>query len=225
MAKFSIPRSHQRAFQSVADLPEDQFRALVRSLEGPGSSFSRLDLVAAMVSAAPALSSDQGNSLLTALIAAAASRFRYGYDAEEMASFVVESGDASQADQTANEERLTQLISAQSLTRLAKASDVLTEHQQILHEARILTDIRPIFEDDPSREPEAAVMLHTLRIQYHDTSGHVRSMYFGMDSDDLNTLRNVVDRALKKAASLEGLVAQLPLPLVYIEDEPKEEVP
>jgi hypothetical protein len=53
----------------------------------------------------------------------------------------------------------------------AKAGPVLTEHERIFEDARILTDVRPIFHPDLSEKPNAAVIVHMLRLTTRDMFG------------------------------------------------------
>jgi hypothetical protein len=49
------------------------------------------------------------------------------------------------------------------------------------------------------------MIMHNLRITYHDDTGEMREMYFTMDGDDLTTLKGLVDRAEEKTQSLQSL--------------------
>ena len=56
----------------------------------------------------------------------------------------------------------------QSLGITAKALSVAYENPRHYHSARILTDARPVFTTDPSEEPKAFVILHSLRFNIHE---------------------------------------------------------
>lgn len=46
---------------------------------------------------------------------------------------------------------------------------------------------------------------HTLKIVFHDGFRH-RELYMALDTSDISRLREVIDRAEKKAASLKSLL-------------------
>ena len=88
----------------------------------------------------------------------------------------------------------------------AKAGDVLTQHERIFVRARMLTDVRPIFHLDVSEKPESAVIVHMLRITQRDNLRNLTEKYFALDSNDIRTLKALLDRALKKEETLRSLM-------------------
>lgn len=86
---------------------------------------------------------------------------------------------------------------------VAKAGNVLVDHERIFVDARILTDIRPIFHPDVSEAPNAAVVVHMLRITQRDILAKRKTLYFALDGNDLRSLRDLLDRAIKKEETLK----------------------
>jgi len=92
----------------------------------------------------------------------------------------------------------------QSLGLSAKAVEVQQEYQHIFCNARILTDLRPVFKDEVADVPLAAVIVHLLRISYH--KGELsEQLYVAMDRKDLEDLQKLIQRALTKQGSLRAL--------------------
>jgi hypothetical protein len=89
----------------------------------------------------------------------------------------------------------------------AKAIDVTLAHQRVFAEARILTDVRPIFYLDPSEKPNAAVVAHTLQISYYE-NGEAKDYFVAMDAEDLAALGRALDRAGAKEATIRGWLKQ-----------------
>jgi hypothetical protein len=85
----------------------------------------------------------------------------------------------------------------------AKASDLITEYERIFGDARIVTDIRPVFMEDPHEMSSGAVIVSTLKIQYQDSRG-ASSFYVALDTQDLEALKKVVDRALSKIETVKA---------------------
>lgn len=85
----------------------------------------------------------------------------------------------------------------------AKAFEVMTEHDNVFIDARLFTDLRPIFLDDPTSGPAASTIVHTLKIEYV-RSDSKNSLYVAMDSKDIKQLQRVLSRALKKEQALRS---------------------
>ncbi len=101
-------------------------------------------------------------------------------------------------------ERIKQLIEIDSVGITAKATDVLTEHQRIFCHARILSDIRPVFSED-LHAAESALIVHTLQIGFYENGEH-KEFYVALDTDDIEKLKKIVERAESKTTMLEGVL-------------------
>lgn len=98
------------------------------------------------------------------------------------------------------------LSSDTALAVAAKAAGVMSDHARVFCHARILTDLRPIFESDVEQAPAALVTIHTLKIVYHEEGVH-REFFVAMDGRDAGQLSALLDRAFKKENSLKALSA------------------
>jgi hypothetical protein len=107
-------------------------------------------------------------------------------------------------DWTQFRKRLERLFNVESLSLSAKAVLLQLEHERRYHEARVLTDVRPVFGADPSVPPKAAILNHTLRLAYHDNSSEIREFYIALDSIDLSEFIEVLVRAQEKERSLSA---------------------
>jgi hypothetical protein len=107
--------------------------------------------------------------------------------------------------------RFETLLSIETLRTLSKGLGLQRAGERLYCEAQILSDIRPVFGDDVSSRPVGAVVTHTLRIQYHEGEGH-KEFYVVLDSEDLQAIKEVVDRAHAKAETLRGLLKDSKLP-------------
>ena len=89
----------------------------------------------------------------------------------------------------------------QPLSVVSKASSLMTEQENNFHEARILTDLRPIFSENTREPPNAGVIIHQLKISYHQ-EGRIREFFVALDASDIKQLRGVLQRAEEKEKSL-----------------------
>jgi hypothetical protein len=98
--------------------------------------------------------------------------------------------------------RIAKIFSSDQVLQLnTKAISVMTDHDSLFLTAKILTDTRPVFNDDGSKL-EAMAIVHMLRIHFEHNQKH-RDFFTALDSADLKTLRRVIDRAERKAHVLQ----------------------
>jgi hypothetical protein len=104
-------------------------------------------------------------------------------------------------------ERLTEFLGIEDLNRAAKSTALRYEQERSVHSVRILTDARPVFGNDIRELPEAVVILHTLKIEYHH-AGRLGETFFAFDERDLEELKKAIQRAELKATSLRSALAK-----------------
>jgi len=85
----------------------------------------------------------------------------------------------------------------------AKALEVMTQHEHVFLEAKILSDLRPIF-DNTGEKAEAAVVIHNLQLRYRG-DGEIKLFYFALDNDDLKKLKDIIERAERKTVALKSI--------------------
>lgn len=112
------------------------------------------------------------------------------------------------------EKRVRKILGAKSVEITAKAMGVLLDHPNTFCTARTLSEIRPVFRED-GMEPQAAVIVHQLKIVYHAGPERERGeIFIALDGDNLQTMKSVLDRALRKHERLKALTEKLELPVL-----------
>lgn len=81
-------------------------------------------------------------------------------------------------------------------SQASKAFDLLAERPAILHNVRILTEIRPLY-DEATTKTLALLQSNTLVLNYWDGDS-IHTIHLTLDSADLDALHNEVNRAKKK---------------------------
>lgn len=117
--------------------------------------------------------------------------------------------EAKEVDWSSFKQDLTTLLSSdETFGVTAKALDIRKQHPHVYCNARILTDIRPVFKVDAADAPTAAFVMHTLRISTHDEGDFstVKDFFVSLDADDLKELRRLIDRAITKQTALKSLI-------------------
>jgi hypothetical protein len=104
------------------------------------------------------------------------------------------------------------ILVAEAVVGTAKALDLSYEHAQLLRRARILTDIRPIFNQEGTLI-RGAVISHTLRVRYTDMEGE-HSLSIAIDKADIQSILNECQRALLKADATINYVEKTGLHLI-----------
>jgi hypothetical protein len=105
--------------------------------------------------------------------------------------------------------KLLMLLSSEAFAIVSKAFDLATEDERTFCHARILTDVRPVFGSRIEEGPKGAVVVHLLKIDYHQGSSAHHHFYMALDADDLLELRRVIDRAEAKAMNLRSVLGGL----------------
>lgn len=193
---------------ALRDMAEEQFEELKTNL-AQVSSFAGTSGLIEQASRAESLTPDEARSVVLSLLSLYAQLKFHGWTSGDLASGVARSDDlprSDNADQLA--ERLQTLLDLESIVTTGRALDLLTEHEHLFHSARILTDIRPVFGDDPKEPPTGALIVEALKVEYFD-EGTTRSLYLALSRAELRNLRDTVDRALEKSDTVHGLLEQI----------------
>ena len=109
--------------------------------------------------------------------------------------------------------RIREFLTIDELVRSAKTNVLKYEHERPVHSLRILTDVRPIFGNSAEEAPEAAVVVHTLKLAYL-RGGRVDEVFFAMDEGDLLHLKRAVARAELKAKSIRTALMKAQLEVI-----------
>lgn len=117
------------------------------------------------------------------------------------------------ADKEKTAVRLRRLLSSDALKLASKGLFLRIEHERVFCSARILTDSRTVYSEDPTVPPTGAVITHMLKVAYHH-GDRLREIYFAMDAGDLKELRELLDRAEAKAKTLEAVLGEAGLQIV-----------
>lgn len=97
------------------------------------------------------------------------------------------------------EPRVKALVEARCVRLTTRAMDLAFDYTNLLRNARIITDIRPVF-DLAGHTIEAAVVSYTLRIHYFSDDGE-HELSIAMSESDVAEFREQCDRAIRKAAT------------------------
>lgn len=206
----SIPQGYEGDFVQLRGLGDESIEELLSVLNDEPPALSHYELAERIYPKVNSIPRDDLVSIMRTLFALYSLRARAGLSVLDFARDILraidENGSAdlelSGQDRERFEDRLVQLLGVDNIDIGLKANDLLTDHEHTIHSARVLTDIRPVFGDDPEDGPRAAVIVHMLRISYHDESNEVKEFYVALDTGDVEKLVDTLERADAKAKSL-----------------------
>lgn len=108
---------------------------------------------------------------------------------------------------------LVNILALKNLELAYRAGRVRFDHALHMHDAGIVTDIRPIF-DLSASAIEGAVITHVLKIDYASNFEDDKNIYLAVDDSDLDKLESVIKRARRKAISLRSFAETTNLRIV-----------
>jgi hypothetical protein len=202
-----VPEPYLRPLEVVRDLPDEDFDRLVGLLADSPPYLQVASLIDRVEATLPEGTKGAGRTLLLAVLSLRG-QFR-NTPISELAQLVSESIELYVEDSDARHrfaERLNKVLELEAIRSTGNAIDVLTRHDRNFHTARIFTDLRPLFADDPSEQPTGAVIVDMLQIDTWDRAGGSESLYIALDHSDLLELQGVVERALAKSDVLRDFV-------------------
>ncbi|EHB56076.1 hypothetical protein MycrhDRAFT_3270 [Mycolicibacterium rhodesiae JS60] len=214
LSSVRIPRDAVPVLKRIVELGDTDADALVSALS-TGEVRDMAMLKSAVKSAVGHAwpDDDDIDSFVSHLMSMSTLGTSHDFTAPKLAAVITEristSIDEGQRDVLTS--RLSSLLAARDFQAFSKAIDIATEYDQVLHFARIISDIRPVFDTDVAAEPVGAVIEHTLRIDYFH-EGRVKTTSFAMNEHDLKQLKDLVLRAEKKQKTLSNMLERLNLP-------------
>ena len=202
MARITIPQRNRGGLSKLLALPPDAFDALLAGLvsQRPGLEFP---VNAPEQIKLTGFTTSDVDDIITAAISLSIVRWSRDLDIDPFVADVAEAissfDAAGQTDES--RQRLRKIISIESLLITSKALTIFTDYQRTTHASKILTDLRYVFKDDPEEEPYGAVIVHLLKLTYHEDTEH-KEFFIAMSDGDLQSLKEVIARAEKKAHNL-----------------------
>jgi hypothetical protein len=200
--KLNVPDRQRTAIRALLDMEQPLFSELLTLLRGGTASIELLSELPSSIkiSNLSSIEAERIGSAISSLYLVRASR-DVSIDAfiddvvEAVASF------EPKAELPESRQRFKNILDIEPLTISAKAYLVISNHQRTLHGLKILSDVRFAFQSDPEAEPYGAVIVHTMRVSYHEDDNH-KEFYVALDDNDLVDLRKALDRAEAKSRLL-----------------------
>lgn len=223
----SIPSQYQDGFIGIRDLPSEAvLQELLSALETAPLLMSSDALSERLSEDVEGIPRKSISDITASLLSAYSLREQFDISMSEVAGHLARTMQESGVErlrfegenQRAEfERRLVAMLNSGSLDLIGKASELTFEQGRFMREARLMTDIRPIFGTEAVIRPEGAVIVHTLKLSYWDESNEPRDFHLAIDAADIRSLRTLLDRAEAKAESLRSVLRETEVPLVDLD--------
>jgi len=206
----TIPERFRDGLAAIAVLDDDSFAEVYEALKSVSvETLGQQELANTVANEVRRISAEDTRKIVDVLASLYQLRSRGIVSAEKVASDLYDALKREQSpllkEQYAADiqNRLTELLSLESLSSVAaRAKELQMDVERVFCEARILTDLRPIFGTQVG-EPKAMMIIHTLKLGYHDgATGKHEELFVALDNDDIQKLKRVLERAEKKTKSL-----------------------
>ena len=220
MSDMIIPEPVQDGLRKLFELPRESAEQLLKALQNERPS-SNAQFVSQRIASASPLDRATVDSILVAIFSLYSFKDAFEFSPEDAVNEILTSPTLKLGEE--EQERYHPLlfsflnnIGAVSLT--SKATDLLFARDCIYRSARLVTDARPIFNEDATEEP-AFVIIHTLKINYTEGAqgGPRKSISLALDADDIEELEEILERARTKDDSLRTLFNEKKV--LVLEDE------
>ena len=211
---FIVPEKHYKALELLFELSENKLDEIEKALESAEPALLTRDL-ATHISEETSLPLEDTREILGVLVSLYMAKNRTSFEIGEFVTEIYQSikrvkkPDLKPPDDWEKiESFLLRVLSMDSsLGATSKALDLMTSHERRFCHARIISDLRPIFTSDPTKDPVATVIVHGLEVAYHPAEEveRLEKLFVAMDLRDLRKLKEVIDRAIYKHASIQNL--------------------
>lgn len=202
-----VPAKYRAALLGLRDISDDSEQRLVEGLTQIDHLPTKAELNE-LVRRTLELDADDSDRLVDTLFQLHAIRIHQHLSEADVARLLSEAPelDISAEHRADFAGRLDRLLRAAPFGTVAKALDLLAAQDHMLTEVRVITDVRPVFEDDPEQPPSGALLIHTLKLDYF-SGAESYSFYVTMDDEDLEALIQQAQRAQKKANGMRSLLS------------------
>ncbi len=209
---FTVPHRDVASLRELLKLEDEQVSSLLTALSKSPPEFNFRDLAVRVSAPASNISFEVTQGIILVLV----SLYRTAdkrevpiaefLDNDALPSFseagVFTSGDKDREWHRLRSFLLAALSEERSVGTAAKAGPVQTDHDHIFSGARILTDLRPIYHLNVAETLSAATVVHMLKITHRDNYQRKFDSYFALDSNDLEAIKGLIERAQKKEETL-----------------------
>lgn len=209
-----VPRQYEGGIVKIRDLGDESVQELLHALRKTPATYNQSTLASAVASMTDTIAASDVEEIVPALLSLYSYRDYSQTEVTDVAQGIARGMEESESerlrlladDRPSFEERLTRLLSVEPLDVTVRAGVLSLENEHTFREARVVTDIRPVFEPhDPEAALPGAVIVHSLKISYRDDNT-LKDFFVALDNDEVRELIEQLERAKAKAENLKSVL-------------------
>jgi hypothetical protein len=220
LARLKIPERYKPGIAALARLSEPSYQEILAAVKrAPKSLASSRDFEAWLMAEVKSVLAEDLRRLTESIASLYWLPSKFKRQTSKLASEILDSARESIsgfeiAEGTDFVNRLTALLQVESFGVIAfKAKELQEQAERTYCDARILTDIRPVFREKVENAPSGMVIVHTLKLVVHEAAGH-KDFFVALDEDDIESLKETLVRAEQKAKALKDLLKSKEMHLI-----------
>ena len=202
MAKYRIPEPYKPGFELIAKLTEEQVIVIKSALIDIPIGFGPEETAKSLEGKTDFKSSEL-RSMLSTIFSLISLNIREEIEKDEFINDIVTSYDEINTELSEDKREkligyLQNFLEADGqIKHTIKAAILLRENEKIFIESRVLSDIRIVFEEKIENPKQCAVIIHQLKIEYHE-NGEPKEIFVALNTEDLKQLKETANRAIEK---------------------------
>ena len=214
MARLTVPNALIPQLSKLASLTEASAAELFSAIDSAPALLNPKIMASKIAAQTPSIPQEDLSGILEALFSVSAAQVATSVPVSKFVDDVAESLSEKKAklDVDKLKPKLEKLLRLRALSLAVKASTLQRDHASLFLNARIFTDVRPVFAEAPETV-ETAVVFHSLKLTYLQSS-EPQEFFLAMDDDDLAALQKVIARAEKKSKAIRTFLGKSGLPNV-----------
>jgi hypothetical protein len=213
MVELGVPTRFRPALISVSALSDDAVNELAQTLEAHPDVLTSRQAAVDHASKLQKMPVDEGLAILDAVVPLMfymATNSRTTEQVLKELKVALTTGDKSDVKLPRDslerfQKNIVRFLELSSVALKAKALSIAADCQRLFSEAKVLSDLRPVFGSSVKSPPLGAVVTHTLRISYAE-NGEEKDFFVVLDAKDLTSVQECIARALDKNSSLLALI-------------------
>lgn len=214
----TVPERHAIALSKFAALSDDKQKLLYQTAGEIPPGPQAWDILKDAIADQLDMTGDDAKTLAAAMMGLFYARQRASdrTDSEYIQAAIQgirKAASKSKVSQGDVQKVLVNVLALPNLELAYRAGRVRFDHAYHMHDAGIVTDIRPIF-DVSASSIEGAVICHVLKIGYAGSNEDDKDLYLAVDDDDLEKLEAAIKRARRKAVALRSFAKKAKLKII-----------
>jgi hypothetical protein len=211
-----IPKRYRAGILNIVELSDKEIELLIEALKNASRSPDIAEITKSVSSTIPSIELNKLTEIVKALYSISHVRefsgvgfSRFLDDLVESIAEIVGSPDDIEGIEyiSSLRDKFEKLLNVETLRIISKAARLQSDGEYLYCSSKILSDIRPVFNEDPDTRPAGAVITHTLKIVYH-AGANVEEFHIVLDSHELDELKEVINRACSKEKTIRELMKE-----------------